>query len=300
MKKIFTFITVLLISTATTAQADMTILACEPEWGALAKEIGGNKVKVHNATTAQQDPHHIEARPSLIAKARRADMLLCTGAELEAGWLPLLLQKSGNSAIQTGKPGHFMATDYVKLLGVMGKVDRSMGDVHATGNPHIQTDPRRILQVATALVAKMKQVDAVQAAHYQQGYQQFKQRWQQALQGWNNKATSLKGTPIVVHHKSWIYLQDWLGLKQIAALEPKPGIPPSGSHLSALLQTLKQTPAKMIIYSAYQNPRSANWLANKAGIPAVKIPSTVGGTPAAKDLFSLFDDIINRLIQAKG
>ncbi|CAA6826427.1 MAG: Zinc ABC transporter, periplasmic-binding protein ZnuA [uncultured Thiotrichaceae bacterium] len=281
-------------------QADMRILACEPEWGALAKEIGGAKVKVHNATTAKQDPHHIEARPSLIAKARRADMLLCTGAELETGWLPLLLQKSSNSKIQPGKPGHFMATDHVKMLEVLGKVDRSMGDVHGDGNPHIQTDPRRILQVADALVGKMKIVDAANASHYQQGYQSFKQRWQQAMQKWNQQAQVLRGMPIVVHHRSWVYLQDWLGLKEVAALEPKPGIPPSTGHLVGLLKTLKQTPAKVIIYSAYQNPRSANWLASKAGIGAVQLPSTVGGTPAAKDLFGLFDDIVQRLVKAKG
>jgi zinc/manganese transport system substrate-binding protein len=297
MKKLL-FISLLLLAPAT--QADMNILACEPEWGALAKKIGGDKVTVHNATTALQDPHHIEARPSLIAKARRADMLLCTGAELEIGWLPLLLQKSGNAAIQAGKPGYFMATDHVQLLDKHEKVDRSMGDVHAAGNPHIQVDPRRLLQVATALVANMKQVDAEQANHYQQGFDQFKQRWQQAMQNWNNKAKPLQGLNLVVHHKSWIYLQDWLGMKEVATLEPKPGIPPSSRHLSSLLKTLQQTPADVIIYSSYQNPRAANWLSDKAGMPAIKLPSTVGGTAEAKDLFSLFDDMINRLLQAKG
>lgn len=300
MKNYITFFIFILSALfSSVASAKMNILACEPEWAALAGEIGGNKVTVRSATTAQQDPHHIEARPSLIARARRADMLLCTGAELELGWLPLLIKKSGNARIQPGKPGHFMATDHVQLLDKHARVTRSMGDVHAAGNPHIQTDPRKILQVATALVGKMKQVDPAQANLYQQGFNQFKQKWQQAMQGWQNKARTLRGTPIVVHHKSWIYLEDWLGLREIATLEPKPGIPPSTSHLASLLQKLKATPAKMVIYSAYQNPRSANWLASKTGIPAVKIPSTVGGTPAAKDLFSLFDDIVNRLLQAK-
>lgn len=281
-----------------TASANLNILACEPEWAELAKEIGSNKVKVHSATTAQQDPHHIEARPSLIAKTRRAELLLCTGAELELGWLPLLIKKSGNSRIQAGKLGHFMATSHVQLLDKHARVTRSMGDVHASGNPHIQTDPRRILQVATALAERMKQIDPSQASHYQQGFNQFKQKWQQAIQGWQKKAQALKGTNIVVHHKSWIYLENWLGLKEVATLEPKPGIPPSTSHLANLLQKLKKTPAKMVIYSSYQNPRSANWLASKTGIPAVKIPSTVGGTPEAKNLFTLFDDIVNRLLKA--
>jgi len=297
MKK-FLFLIAMLFTT--TAQAEMNILACEPEWAALAKEIGGAKVKAQSATNALQDPHHIEARPSLIAKARKADMLVCTGAELEIGWLPLLLKKSGNAAIQKGKAGYFMATDHVELMEKLDKVDRSMGDVHAAGNPHIQVDPRRLLQVAEALVSQMKQVDAEQANHYQQNFESFKQRWQQAMQAWQNKAQALQNTPIVVHHKSWVYLEDWLGLKRVATLEPKPGVPPSGSHLSKLHVQLKQTPANIIIYSSYQNPRSANWLSKKAGIPAVNLPSTVGGSKEATDLFSLFDDIINRLLRVKG
>lgn len=297
MKIVLFLIAVLFTSTT---QAQINILACEPEWAALANEIGANNIKVHSATNALQDPHHIEARPSLIAKARKADMLICTGADLEIGWLPLLLKKSGNAAIQKGKAGYFMATDHVELMGKLDKVDRSMGDVHAAGNPHIQVDPRRLLQVAEALVSQMKQVDAEQANHYQQNFESFKQRWQQAMQTWQNKAQALQNTPIVVHHNSWVYMEDWLGLKQVATLEPKPGVPPSGSHLSKLLQQLKQTPASLIIYSSYQNPRSANWLSEKAGIPAINLPSTVGGTKEATDLFSLFDDIINRLLQAKG
>lgn len=288
-------LTFALLCSGSFAHADLNIFACEPEWGALAQEIGGNKVTVYNATTGLQDPHHIEARPSLIAKARQADMLVCTGAELEIGWLPLLLSKSGNAAIQEGQSGHFLAAQHVQLLDIPVKVDRSMGDVHADGNPHIQTDPRRIAQVAKTLAERMAQADSANAAHYQQGYTSFNNRWQQAMQGWQSKAASLRGKTIVVHHKSWVYLQDWLGLQEISTLEPKPGVPPTTAHLASVLQQLQTTPASMVIYSAYQNPRSAQWLSGKAGIPAVLLPSTVGGTPEASDLFKLFDDIIQRL-----
>ncbi|MEZ5453102.1 MAG: zinc ABC transporter substrate-binding protein [Thiothrix sp.] len=291
-------LTFVLLCSSTLAHADLNIFACEPEWGALAQEIGGSKVTVYNATTGLQDPHHIEARPSLIAKARQADLLVCTGAELEIGWLPLLLSKSGNAAIQEGQPGHFMAAQHVQLLDIPTQVDRSMGDVHADGNPHIQTDPRRIAQVAKALAERMAQVDSANAAHYQQGYASFNSRWQQAMQGWQAKAAGLRGKELVVHHKSWVYLQDWLGLKEIATLEPKPGVPPTTAHLTSVLQQLQTTPASMVIYSAYQNPRSAQWLSGKAGIPAVLLPSTVGGTPEASALFKLFDDIIQRLTGA--
>ncbi|HHC74737.1 MAG TPA: zinc ABC transporter substrate-binding protein [Thiothrix sp.] len=282
------------------AQAAMNVFACEPEWGALAKNIGGDKVNVYNATTAMQDPHHIEARPSLIAKARQADLLVCTGAELEIGWLPLLLKKSGNAAIQQGQAGYFMATDHVTLLEKLDHVDRSMGDVHAAGNPHIQTDPRLILKVADALAQRMQQIDASHATVYQQNHAAFSQRWQAAMQKWQSQAQILQNTPVVVHHNHWVYLNNWLGLQQVTTLEPKPGVPPSGSHLSSVLQQLKQKPAKLVIYASFQNPRSANWLAQKANIPAVKLPATVGGTSEAKDLFSFFDDIIARLLAAKG
>ena len=279
------------------AQAELNVFACEPEWGALAQEIGGKKVSVYNATHGLQDPHHIEARPSLIAKARKADLLVCTGAELEIGWLPLLLKKSGNAKIQQGTLGHLMATDYVQLLDIPEKVDRSMGHVHAGGNPHIQLDPRRIAKVAKALLSRLSQIDPKNARHYQQRYSNFNQRWAKALKKWNELSKNLRGKAIVVHHKNWVYLRDWLGLRSVAMLEPKPGIPPNSSHLSRLVSTLKNTPAEFVIYASYQNPRAAKWLTNKSGIRNTKLPSTIGGTKQAKDLFSFFDDVINRLLQ---
>ncbi len=287
-----------LLCSSSFARADLNIFACEPEWGSLAQEIGGGKVTVYNATTGLQDPHHIEARPSLIAKARQADLLVCTGAELEVGWLPLLLSKSGNAAIQPGKPGYFLATKQVQLLDIPVSVDRSQGDVHAEGNPHIQTDPRRIASIAKALAERMAQLDNANAAHYQQGYTSFSSRWQQAMQGWQSRAGKLRGAALVAHHKNWIYLQDWLGLKEVATLEPKPGIPPTTAHLSGVLQQVQASPARWIVHSAYEDAKAAQWLSGKTGIPVVLLPSTVGSTAQASDLFKLFDDIIQRLTAA--
>jgi len=284
------------ICSYSSAQAKLNVFACEPEWGALAQEIGGKKVSIYNATHGLQDPHHIEARPSLIAKARRADLLICTGSELEIGWLPLLLRKSGNAAIQEGKPGFFMATDYVELLDIPKEVNRSMGHVHAGGNPHIQLDPRRIAQVAKVLLARMSQIDPKNAQHYQQRYANFNKRWQQSIQKWNQQTKHLRGKSIVVHHKNWVYLRNWLGLRSVAMLEPKPGIPPNSAHLGRLVNTLKSSPAKFVIYASYQNPRAAKWLTTKSGIPNIKLPSTIGGTKQATDLFSFFDDVVNRLV----
>ncbi|TMH97346.1 MAG: zinc ABC transporter substrate-binding protein, partial [Betaproteobacteria bacterium] len=148
------------------AHAALNILACEPEWGALAKELGGDKASVYVATTALQDPHRVEARPSLIARARNADLMVCTGAQLEIGWAPLLQTQSGNSKIQTGQPGYFETASAVSLIEKPGSVDRSLGDVHPAGNPHLHLDPRNIAAVATALAERMASLDAPQAAYY--------------------------------------------------------------------------------------------------------------------------------------
>jgi zinc/manganese transport system substrate-binding protein len=282
------------------AHAALNVFACEPEWGALARELGGELVDVSVATTALQDPHQIQAKPSLIARARNADLVVCTGAELEIGWLPLLLQQSGNAKVQPGQPGNFAAADHVRKLEVPGQVDRSQGDVHAAGNPHIQTDPRNIAQVATALGARLQQVDPAHAAQYAKRQADFAQRWQQATARWTQQAAPLKGAAVVSQHKAFAYLYDWLGLKEVAVLEPKPGVEATASHLQQVLSTIKATPARMTLYAAYQDSRAADWLTRNAGIPAVKIPFTVGGSEGAKDLFGLFDDTVARLLAADG
>ena len=287
-----------LLWAAVPAHAALRVFACEPEWGALAQELGGALVEVSVATSALQDPHQIQAKPSLIARARNADLVVCTGAELEIGWLPILLQQSGNAKVQPGQPGNFAAADSVRKLDVPAQLDRAQGDVHAAGNPHIQTDPRNIAQVALALGVRLAQVDPAHKAEYAQRQADFTQRWQQAMARWTAQAAPLKGLPVVSQHKAFVYLYDWLGLKEVAVLEPKPGVEPTASHLDTVLRTLKAAPARMVLYSAYQDSRPADWLSRNAGIPAVKMPFTVGGTEGAKDLFGLFDDTVARLLAA--
>lgn len=281
------------------AQAAVNVLATVPEWGALAQEIGGDKLKVFVATTALQDPHRIEAKPSLILKARSAQLVIATGAELEVGWLPLVLRESGNSAIQPGKPGYFEAAQQVALLEKPARLDRSEGDVHPAGNPHIQMDPRNFLKIGAALANRLSEVDPANAAAYQAGYQNFAARWRTALQKWEAQAAPLKGMAIVVQHKAFPYLEAWLGLKQVAALEPKPGVEPGSGQLADVLRRVQAQPAKMVIRPAYQSDKSSLWLEQQARIPAVALPFTVGGTPEAKDLFSLFDDTLRRMLAVK-
>ena len=282
------------------AHAALRVFACEPEWGALAQELGGALVEVSVATNALQDPHQIQAKPSLIARARNADLVVCTGAELEIGWLPVLLQQSGNAKVQPGQPGNFAAADGVRKLEVPRQLDRAQGDVHAAGNPHIQTDPHAIAQVATALGMRLQQIDPAHAADYAQALARFTQRWQQAINRWTAQAASLRGVSVVSQHNAFVYLYAWLGLKEVAVLEPKPGVEPSAAHLQTVLATLRATPARMVLYAAYQDGRASEWLSKNAGIAAVKLPFTVGGTDGAQDLFGLFDDTVSRLLAAAG
>ncbi|WP_246539950.1 metal ABC transporter substrate-binding protein [sulfur-oxidizing endosymbiont of Gigantopelta aegis] len=245
-----------------------------------------------SATTAEQDPHYIQARPSLIAKMRKADLLVCSGADLEIGWLPILLRKSGNSKVQPGQKGYFMSSKMVKLLDKPIILDRSMGDVHAAGNPHIQLDPRRVAIVAKKLSKRLQKIDPAHSKEYQSKLVDFKTRWKKATKKWQKQSNDIRGKSIIVQHNSWVYLQQWLKLNKVAELEPKPGVPPSSRHLSSLLKQMQNTPADIIIYSTYQDPKAAHWLSSKTGIHAIALPSTVNNN---ETLFQWMDRLIQLL-----
>lgn len=296
MNKLFAIL--LLTLAALPAQADLKVFATVPEWAALAREIGGDKVQVYAATTAFQDPHRIEAKPSLLAQARQANLVVAAGADLEIGWLPLVLRDSGNAAIQPSQPGYFEASAWVNRLEVPTVLDRAHGDVHAAGNPHVHLDPRNVLKVGEALTARMAELDPAQAATYRSGFKTFAGKWQVAMARWEKEAAPLRGVGVLVHHRSFVYLENWLGMRELGALEPKPGIEPTSGHLTGLLARQQTTPAKMVLRAAYQQDGPSQWIATKAGIPAVLLPYTVGGTPEAKDLFGLFDDTVQRLLKA--
>jgi zinc/manganese transport system substrate-binding protein len=278
------------------AQA-LNIFACEPEWGALTEELAGTAVSIDVATSALQDVHQIEAKPSLIAKMRRADLIVCSGADLEVGWLPQLIRQSGNSKVASG-PGNFMAADQVQTLEKPTQLDRSAGDVHPQGNPHVQMDPYRVLAIAQALDARLIELDSANAASYTQRLADFSARWQAAIAAWEAKAAPLKGRKVVVNHSSWVYLLTWLGIEQIGALEPKPGVPPTSGHLASLIDITKSANALAILSAAYQDPKAGEWLAERTGVPSVVLPFTVGGDDQAKDLFGLFDSTIDKLLGA--
>ncbi len=274
--------------------AQIKVFACEPEWAALTQLLGGDRVKVYSATHARQDPHHIQARPSLIARLRSTDLAVCTGAELEIGWMPMLQRRARNPKVLAGKTGYFEATDHVQMLDIPGQLDRADGDVHAEGNPHIHLDPGRIHQVAEALAQRLQVVDPENRSTYQSNWVKFDQRWRKAIEDWQQKAKPLSGKKAVVHHREWVYLLDWLSIQRMGSLEPNPGVPPTLGHLAKL--KAMGTP-DLIIASPLNELKPAFWLHEQNGAPVIILPQTVGAVENSDDLFAFFDRIVERLLR---
>ncbi len=302
MIKKLSFVSILMLGWAlpAPATADVRVFACEPEWAALAQEIGGDKVSTYSATHEKQDAHHVRARPSLIAKIRRADLVICAGAGLEVGWLPLLMQRGARSNVRPGKPGHLMAAQHVPVREIPTVIDRSLGDIHPEGNPHVHLDPRNLTLLARELSKRLSVIDSQNSALYSRNLKSFENRWEMHMKKWNIRAAKLKNMPVVVHHKSWSYLIGWLGLKEVGSLEAKPGIPPTVSHLNRLLKTVSAAKAKAILRTPFDQSDPSNWLANKTNIPALVLPFTVSRNAKPGALKKLFDDILAQLEKANG
>jgi zinc/manganese transport system substrate-binding protein len=294
MKTLFFCVTVLLVNTPTQA---LDIFACEPEWAALSKELAGDKAQIFTATSALQDVHQIEARPSLIAKMRRADLIVCTGAELEIAWLPQLMQQAGNTKL-SDKSRQFYASEHVALLDKPTQLDRSAGDVHVAGNPHVHLDPIRVQKIAEQLTLRLAQIDSSNADYYQQRYASFKQSWQTAITKWQRLIPSLQNKKIVVSHDNLRYLAEWTGLTVLARLEPKPGLPPTSAHLASVLKTVQENSVYAIVQAAYEDPKSGNWLAQRTQLPHVIVPYTVGGLTDTDSLIAMMDKTLTLLTQA--
>ena len=281
------------------AQEPIRVLACEPEWAALAEEIGGNDVIVHSATHGRQDAHHIRARPSLIAKVRLADVLFCSGAELEVGWLPVLMQRGARRIVQPGQPGHIMAADHVEMLDRPEVIDRSLGDIHPDGNPHVHLDPRNIVILADVLASRLERIDPSRSGAYRERLASFQSRWADAMTGWQKRTERLRGMEVIVHHKAWTYLLHWSGLERVASLERVSGIPPTASHLAQVFELARNSGTKAIIRTPFEPVDASDWLFGKTAIPVVELPFTVGGHPEVRDLFSLFDVTLTLLEEIK-
>jgi zinc/manganese transport system substrate-binding protein len=281
--------------TMTSIASALNVFVCEPEWGSLVGELAGDKAEITVATTAFQDPHRLQARPSLIAAVRRADLIVCTGADLEIGWLPLLLRRAGNAKIRAGNAGYFLAASFVRRIEIPASIDRSQGDVHPQGNPHVHLNPRNIERIANALTERLRAIDSANGAHYEMRLDDFRRRWSDATEKWEERALPLDGMRLASHHRSFSYLAAWLNLDIVATLEPKPGIPASASQLAALLEQLTPNPPAGVIRTPYENEKPSQWLGDRLGIVQIELPFTIGGTSRSTDLFTLYDETIRML-----
>ena len=299
MKYYFIFIAVLglLCAAPSSASAKINIFACTPEWAALAEEIGGDLVDVYSATKAHQDVHHMRAKPSLLAAMRKADMVFCNGASLESGWLPILLKKAGKPEVQQNTVGWLMASDFVPKLEMMEHADRSMGHVHPEGNPHVHLNPHNILDIAAVLTERLFLIDPNHGIAYEANLLAFKNKWKESISTWEASA-NFKGSNVVVYHKNWAYLTDWLDINTIASLEPKPGLPPTTAHLENVLQSLKGKNVKAILVAPFENEKAAKWLSERTDIPVLHLPYTIGGSDNSNTLKGLFDETLSMLNKA--
>lgn len=276
-----------------TAQA-ITVFTCEPEWAALTKELAP-KAKVFSATHVFQDPHYIEARPSLISRLAKADLAICSGAELESGWLPVLQKRAGNRNVLKHAVGMLYLSKYVKTIDKHHKQFFSTDHVHPEGNPHFHLDPEAIPKLATVISRRMQKIDPDSREDYQKALDDWQRRWKVAQVKWEKAAQGLNGTPIVVQHSSFSYLLNWLGMNAVGDLEPEPGVPPTLAHAQSLIMTTSATPPVAILTNWYQNDRAAKWMSEKTGAVHLNLPGTVDLDGEINTLQKLFDHLVEQL-----
>jgi len=293
------------IGTTAARAAPPEIFACVPEWASLVKAIGGDRLtNVTLATSAHDNPESMKPTPGLIAALGKADLIVCTGAGLEESWLPAMLERAGNARIAKGKPGHFMASEFVKLIEDdqdehdhgHGEAKTGQGHMHGEGNPHIQGDPNNVRLVAGQLAKRLIQLDPEGKEVYGENVKKFIAQLTALTKELQAKAAPLKGVNIAVQHGHSIYLLKWLGVNAAATVEPEPGVAPGPAHLTEIIQDVPKQKIRFVAYAAYEDPGPSRYVTEKAGIPLVKLPFTVGGTPEAGDLFGLYRDSVDRLL----
>lgn len=276
-----------------------SIFACEPEWAGLAQQLAP-QASVFSATHAYQDPHYIEARPSLISKLRGADLAICSGAELEAGWLPALQQRAANPKVHTGRPGLLFAAEQVETVDKTEAGFFDTAHVHPEGNPHLHLDPERLALVAQSLSQRLIDLDPENAQTYQRAQGSWEESWQQNIERWRTQAAPLKGERVLAQHTTFDYLWRWLGIEVIADLEPKPGVPPTTAHLASLIDKVEEEAPLAIVHAWYQAPQSAEWLGEKTATPVLSLPSTLPPEQQIERPEQLFDHLISALLELQG
>ncbi len=280
------------------AHATVNVVASTEDLASLAREVGGDKVKVDAIGKGYQDPHFVEAKPSFIFTMNKADLLIVVGRELEIGWLPPLIQQSRNAKIQPGAEGYLDASLTAKILDIpTGQITRAMGDVHPQGNPHFWLDPGNGRRVAQAIQAKLSAMDAADAAYFAQRYADFDKRLSEAEKRWDATLGPYKGLKIVTYHRSWPNFADRFGFDVVGYVEPKPGIPPSPAHTLDLIAAMKQMNVKILLVEPYFDLKTPNSIARETGAKVLVMPPSVGGDKSITDYIKLFDYDVN-LLQA--
>src|SRR3989454_2360796 len=280
------------------AQAKLNVVATLPDFGSLAREVGGDKIDIVVLAKATEDPHFADARPSFVVSLRTADVLIDGGADLELGWLPPLLQNARNPKIEIGKPGRVQASQGIRLMNVPTNVTRAAGDVHALGNPHFMSDPIIAKAVAQHIAQSFSAVDAANAGFYEANYKKFEAAINAKLQEWGATMLPFKGQSVVAYHDSWVYFAHRFGLNIDIFLEPKPGIPPSPSHLAEVIEKMKAQKIKAILVEPFHDRKIAEKAASSTGAKVVDFAQYPGGIPGTDTYTKLIDALVSRLAAA--
>jgi zinc/manganese transport system substrate-binding protein len=283
---------------AVSLHAKLNVVATLPDFGSLAREIGGDKIDIVVLAKPTEDPHFVDARPSFVVSLRNADVLIDGGAELELGWLPPLLQNARNPKIEVGKPGRAQASQGIRLMNVPANVTRAAGDVHALGNPHFCVDPIIAKAIAQHIAQSFATLDSANAAFYNDNYKKFEATINQKLQYWGAMMQPFQGQHVVAYHDSWPYFAHRFGINIDVFLEPKPGIPPSPSHLTDVIGQMKSLNIKAIIVEPYHDRRIAEKVARSTNAKVVEFSQFPGGIPGADSYVSLIDKLVSRLADA--
>lgn len=286
------------VALLTAAHAKLNVVATLPDYGAVARDIGGDKVEVTVLAKPTEDPHFVDARPSFIVKLRSADVLIEGGAELEIGWLPPLLQNARNPKLETGKPGRVVASQGLRLMNIPTTLTRAAGDVHALGNPHFMMDPIIVKAVAKHVAEAFATTDAANAAEYRANYAKFEQSVDAKLQDWGRALLPFKGRQFVAYHDSWPYFAHRFGMVSEIFLEPKPGIPPSPSHLVKVIGEIKTTHTKAILVEPFHNRKIAEKVASSTGAHIADVSQFPGALPVTDSYVAFMDTIVARVAAA--
>ena len=286
------------VALLTAAHAKLNVVATLPDYGAVARDIGGDKVEVTVLAKPTEDPHFVDARPSFIVKLRSADVLIEGGAELEIGWLPPLLQNARKPKLETGKPGRVVASQGLRLMNIPTTLTRAAGDVHALGNPHFMMDPIIVKAVAKHVAEAFATTDAANAAEYRANYAKFEQSVDAKLQDWGRALLPFKGRQFVAYHDSWPYFAHRFGMVSEIFLEPKPGIPPSPSHLVKVIGEIKTTHTKAILVEPFHNRKIAEKVASSTGAHIADVSQFPGALPVTDSYVAFMDTIVARVAAA--